>query len=64
MVFTEAMTVTGMASWLRCQDRAFTAALDTEQLQVHRREDVHMSGHIDLYQFHHVQSVKAVEQIW
>ena len=44
MVFTQAVTVADMAGWLRCQDQAFAAALDTGQLQVHRPEDVHLSG--------------------
>ena len=44
MVFTRAVTVADMADWLRRQNRAFAAALDAGQLQVHRPDDVHLSG--------------------
>jgi hypothetical protein len=44
MIFTEAGTVADMAGWLRRQDRAFAAALETGQLQVHRPDDVHLAG--------------------
>jgi anti-anti-sigma regulatory factor len=44
MIFTQTVTVPDMAGWLRRQDRAFAAALDTGQLQVHHPDDVHLSG--------------------
>jgi anti-anti-sigma regulatory factor len=44
MAFTQAVTVADMVGWLRRQDRAFAAALDTGQLQVHRPEEVHLAG--------------------
>jgi hypothetical protein len=48
MVFTQAVTVADMAGWLRRQNRAFAAALDAGQLQVHRPDDVHLAGgHFD-----------------
>ena len=44
MIFTQAVTLADMAGWLRRQDRAFAAALETGQLQVHCPDDVHLSG--------------------
>jgi hypothetical protein len=44
MIFTQAGTVADMVGWLRREDRTFAAALETGQLQVHRPDDVHLSG--------------------
>jgi anti-anti-sigma regulatory factor len=44
MIFTQSMTVADMVGWLRHQQPAFAAALHTGQLQVHRPDDVHLSG--------------------
>jgi anti-anti-sigma regulatory factor len=48
MVFTQTVAAGDMVAWLRQQDRAFAAALNTGQLQVHRPDDVHLAGgHFD-----------------
>jgi anti-anti-sigma regulatory factor len=44
MIFTQTVTATDMAGWLRSQNRAFAAGLDSGQLQIHRPDDVHLSG--------------------
>jgi anti-anti-sigma regulatory factor len=44
MIFTQAVTAADMAHWLRCQNRAFAAALASGQLQVHCPDDVQLSG--------------------